>query len=68
MLGKDATAMAFLLAKLRKATQKQEKLKRSPEFIRHCKTDLQKIVHHSLRQGFLTGGLILPIKGVNFLS
>ena len=46
--------MAFLLAKLRKAKQKQEKSKRSIEFIRYCKTDLKQIVHHSLRQGFLT--------------
>ena len=63
MEAKDATAMAFLLAKLRKAKQKQEKLKRSTEFIRYCKTDLKQIVHHSLRQGFLTGGKFYLSKG-----
>ena len=60
MEAKDGTAMAFLLAKLRKATQKQEKSKRSTEFIRYCKTDLKQIVYHSLRQGFLTGGKFTP--------
>ena len=66
MEAKDAAAMAFLLAKLRQAKQKQEKSKRSTEFIRYCKTDLKKIFHHSLRQGSLTGGKFYLSKGYIF--
>ena len=55
MEAKDASAMAFLLVKLRKAKQKKETSKRNTEFIRYRKTDLKKLFIILYARGYPLG-------------